>query len=123
MGANLVAAVAVLPEGMTRDDLTSDWLEGQVEKLTHRELLEIEDGLFLDVEENSNIPDEDLLRAAVLAPALRIPDELAEFDREIAWLFVRGGWVVLTGGMSWGDNPTDAFDQVLLLAYLCEAQS
>ena len=34
------------------------------------------------------------------------------YNRELGWRTYKGETLVITGGMTWGDEPTDAFDAV-----------
>lgn len=42
--------------------------------------------------------------------------------RDTGSLFIDNRWHIVTGGMSWGDAPTDSFDEICLLdtAGICE---
>ena len=41
-------------------------------------------------------------------------------SRDKGMYFIGNRWALITGGMSWGDDPTDSFEHVNLLAMLVD---
>lgn len=52
---------------------------------------------------------------AALRAAVEWLQEMDMQPRDIIWLERPTEWLVLTGGLSWGDDPTDSFDFIELL--------
>lgn len=57
-------------------------------------------------------------RAIVLQAAIEAYDHVSSMPRDMDYLFVGGKRYWLTGGLSWGDFPTDSFAKIFLLAEL-----
>ena len=56
----------------------------------------------------------DILEAAVDSYAFHSSGN----GREVGELLLKGGMYILTGGMSWGDAPTDAWDDFYSLGFI-----
>jgi hypothetical protein len=67
------------------------------------------------------------IAADVLQTVLKM-DALEGVDtREIAWFWIDGNKYIASGGMSWGDSPTDAYDDLVcfttILDYIKDKES
>jgi len=62
--------------------------------------------------------DEGDKRAFVLQTAIEFYNDLSEMPRDMDYLFIGGKRYWLTGGISWGDFPTDSFAKIYFFAEL-----
>jgi hypothetical protein len=100
MGADFTIITAPVSEK------TKEEVVGRIDKMGASELLNLADYLMFDDE----TPDE------VRGRILEAVKEIVDVDgRDFAVLTFDGKAHYITGGMSWGDSPTDSFDFIWLL--------
>lgn len=109
MGADFIWAIAPI-------DLDQNAYIDKANAMT----LEDAQSLFNEVEhifyDLDGEADDEAFRLAVIARTIEAINACYKPSRELDTLTLKGSKYVLTGGMSWGDVPTDVFDDVCLLA-------
>lgn len=108
MGADFMYAYTPIRGGR------SEWIEiaKSAEVSDLRDILEdrIMDYLVEDME------DEEQVRAAFVDAINTVWDAIENRNREVARIQIDGETCLITGGMSWGETPTDIFDPIVLYA-------
>ena len=130
MGADLLITMAPMPLGPAEiqwKEAIEEWNKHYhkvLDSISAEDLLAIHDDRYGDV---PGVPDEDLPERALIQVQAgeakkkfaEIIDEYLSWDvtgyRDCDWYYVNGGWVLITGGMSWGDDPSDSFSDVGVL--------
>ncbi|WP_449406956.1 hypothetical protein [Microbacterium maritypicum] len=117
----MMVAIAKEPR---MSDAAKAWCEGlplsieEIVKIEQRVMLERVSRLEISDTEVANwghLIDEDDPGAAAALRALleRAVVELAEGRRDVTSVFINKTWWMVTGGLSWGDTPTDAYDLIV----------
>jgi hypothetical protein len=113
MGADMMLAYARV------DQDKSFWLDGLAEA-TDKQLVDYAD----EYDHCTLFPeddDEQFSRATLIRQAIVDAVEMCYSEsREIAVCEIGGVRYACTGGLSWGDAPTDAFDYVLMFQWVQE---
>lgn len=110
MGAELCLAIAdAPPAGMTSRGHALDVLHKAVANLSDDTRALIEDQIFGGEE----VTGQELCERVVQAY-----DDVTESMRDVVYTVIHGHPVWISGGMTWGDTPTENYDNVLLLDYL-----
>lgn len=105
MGADMLIASLVIGEGQRPEFKAA---HRAVDALTAAEVVEAEE--FCDL---PDLATSEGLRTLREDLHLRLDElERALDSREFTWTSVRGATVYVTGGLSWGESPTEAFDVV-----------
>lgn len=102
MGADFIVASLVHDKDAT---LNWDALPAAVDALTEDQLVYGLEGAFGEVPEANSTA-----RAQVRDLFGDLRNTLDDEPRDVGHIDVRGATVILSGGMSWGDGPTDSFD-------------
>lgn len=109
MGADFMWAVAPQPE--LNDDRVAA-IRQLIEEITDEELVNVDDnfGCFYN-------DDYDQMREELLDTVILVCQDLD--NRETSQIRLSGmDWRgIITGGMSWGDAPTDAFRPIAMVGY------
>lgn len=115
MGADLLIAVCPAPPPDGFDDDTLGSLLTAIDELSDDKLFKTFENAFGFLDDDERVPDDLRMR---LKRALHEVWEGSAGRRDLWYTesINGGGPVFLTGGMSWGDTPTDIFDDVGLLA-------
>lgn len=115
MGADMLVAVAVLEAGEEPD---FDAARRYIDKLSEERLCEaageevVEDVPYVG---GRSLPE---VRAALHEALAVFERAVTGYHREITELWPRNGDVIyLTGGLSWGDAPTELYEQIEKLTY------
>jgi hypothetical protein len=103
MGADLLIAALVIDAGREPDFAAAR----AALDLLHQEQVEIPDQ-FSDHDPGTEAGLEAISES--LCDSLAELEEALQESRELASFELRGATVFLTGGMSWGDTPTELFD-------------
>lgn len=107
MGADLFIAALVIDQAREPDFAAAKAL---IERLG-REDVELPDEFYEhDLETAEGIAGVRCLTAEALDDL-----ECGLVSREVEWIDVRGARVFITGGMSWGDSPTQLFETITRL--------
>jgi hypothetical protein len=105
MGADMLIASLVIPSGVQPDFAAA-----------HRRVDAVISADIEDPDEFLELPDPDTIEGllALRDDLHRCLAELEQalFGREFTWSEVRDAQVYVTGGLSWGDSPTEAFELV-----------
>lgn len=120
MGADMMVAIAKEPR---MSDAARAWCEElplsaeEIVKIEQRVMLERVSRLEIsetEVADWGHLVDEDDPGAAAVLRALleQAAVELAEGRRDVTSVVINKTRWMVTGGMSWGDTPTDAYDMV-----------
>ena len=108
MSADFIFAIAPLPREETHSEIAE-----RIHSIPFDELLNRFEGSGTWLPEDRTEGDLDSWMRARLEDAWHYVNSDA---RDFGWWDDGNGhWFVLTGGMSWGDDPTDAFDHIRLL--------
>ena len=129
MGADLILSMAEMPLG--------EWDAEAWHQHFRKQVMNLPDGVAIATYDEWSgdlyLPDEDdLIRSKEqrLAGAARdgmletvdeylTPDTGVAYNaRDCVFYQIRGGWILITGGMSWGDSPSDSWHYVWLLEML-----
>lgn len=117
MGADFLCAIVEVP-GVSRGRI-----EEEVGRLSPAVLQEIGEFYEWRVEYDALVEDDDeafyaAVRNAIVDAIREVFDEdgTPADSHEIGVVRLRGQLYVLTGGMSWGDSPSDIFDAMSMLA-------
>lgn len=109
MGADMLLVYVEIPKDF-------DLARKRIEKLSGDRLYEIADICWgwdkKEIESIGHVEAAQQVRDAI-HEALGL---LETYRRDISYMTLKGTEYALTGGMSWGDYPTDAFPQLELLA-------
>ena len=64
-----------------------------------------------------NTEDMEEARGILYSACLEVADQYDSTNRETSWLKLEGmSWrAVITGGMSWGDHPTESFESIAMV--------
>lgn len=117
MGADFIWAIAPIDE-------SKETVISKVKEMTlheARDLYSRAEHTFPDFTDEELFPDftdeknDELFRQAIIARAVEAIETCYGNNRDISRLALKNSQYVLTGGMSWGDAPTNAFDDVCLL--------
>jgi hypothetical protein len=124
MGADLILAIAPMPKGADGPNAINDWKSAYlhaIAKLTDEQALDIYEEVFGDVPDESfddNPPrTQRWLPAEIARKTFREFVSVIDEDRRDCGLYQVGDrWALISGGMSWGDSPTDSWTEVQCLA-------
>lgn len=109
MGADLLIAIVIVKTGTNLHESKTKMLN-KVENLTHEDIKNAYT-TFLDY--YGDVDKIDLVSAKELISDT-IVDLLSTIDnthhRELTYIEHKGDTIYITGGMSWGDSPTDLYD-------------
>jgi hypothetical protein len=105
MGADMLIASLAIEQGLDPDFAAA-----------HRVVEVITGDRVEEADEFDDLPDLDSPEG-LLALRADLHDRLDQLEqalcgREFTWTTVRGANVFVTGGLSWGDSPTEAFELV-----------
>ncbi len=106
MGADFLLATLVIDKRRTPDFAAG---QAAIERLCCDDVV--------DADELGGEPIDEQGMAAIRRRVAEALDELecGLVSREVEWIEVRGATVYVTGGMSWGDSPTDLFETITRL--------
>lgn len=108
MGADFLFSCIIIKKGKNLKELESQLLE-QCKSLTYKDLNQIDRDTILNTFDLT-VTDETFPELIMLLTDT-IKDTFETLDnRECSCLVFKGYHIHLTGGMSYGDAPTDAFD-------------
>ncbi|HXA27639.1 MAG TPA: hypothetical protein VN193_02735 [Candidatus Angelobacter sp.] len=118
MGRELCLATILVPNGGL--DFTA--ARTAVAALEPEELHEIMANAHGEIPEEYLTDDDRFSVAGAASARSELLDAVAEIERwqecrDIASLTVPGGTLLVTGGMTWGDDPTDSYTQFHLLGW------
>lgn len=122
MGADLILAVAVMPKGENLG--VEDWKQAYHEAIN---MLTDEQALEIYEEVHGDVPDETYddnpprtqrwLPAEIARKTYReLVDIISSNYRDVGLYKVGDRWALISGGMSWGDSPTDSWQDVQTLS-------
>lgn len=120
MGADFMVAIAALPH--RSDGKHVDLTVEQATKIIHSRIAGIDDAVLYDLLDlyrgldGDDTIDKD--RDSLLWLAGDMCKEALGNNRDTTVREIGGRYYLLTGGMSWGDTPTDSFDNVGLMGDL-----
>ena len=105
MGADFL--FQILPLAKLDDERKAE-LHKLFESLTEQDIADLRDSVFRD----------DGTREELIA---EMDDQVLQYDqcrdhRDCGTLYLEGRWFILSGGMSWGDDPTDSYRTLEVLA-------
>jgi len=108
MGADFLFDCIIIKDSKT-DSIVRTQLLAKCETLTLADFTELDKGRILDT---FGIElTKDTLKDFIIQSKRIIEDTFKALDcRECSYMTFKGYKIHLTGGMSWGDAPTDAFD-------------
>lgn len=133
MGADMMIAIVAAPKYPKELPPAKVLFEFEHRAAQAVEALNLDEAIGRLDDRGLDVPsreDEDGERLDDLAYEKRVHAALAEYaklavrslltrpHREIDRIYVGGEWYLASGGMSHGDPPTDAFDQIELIAEL-----
>jgi len=135
MGADMMVAVCEEPYDLNK---AKEVIEYRVENLNDNELIhlaenhcwseleeamevkeaELEEGDLYDLDDLRRIVSRSLATEAInqALSEIILGNSTTNYNREIAYVNLKGTNYLITGGMSWGDLPTEASDAIWLLA-------
>ncbi len=114
MGADLILAAAFYPAGRTLD-----WDAGRhaIDVLSDDRCAEAVDSLIGDRLDDQPPSETARLVRQRLHEAI---GNLSESPRDLTTIDVPGYSILVTGGMSWGDSPTESFDDLEAIGWTPE---
>ena len=113
MGADLVVATLELPDTGKYD--IEEWyllLSAFLNTKSEEEVSDLINDSAFWPEDGDNYS---ILRNA-------IEDSILVDSRDKGFYLLHGKWVIITGGMTWGDTPSDSFDSVGLVQMLIDSE-
>lgn len=124
MGADLILAVATMPKTVGGGMDTDAWKTAYhlaINSLSDEQALNLYGEAHGEVPEETH--DENPTRTQAWLPAKvaresfrPLVDYIDADYRDCGLYKVGGRWALITGGMSWGDSPSDSFDDVNILS-------
>ena len=131
MGADLILAIAVMPGEYTKMSLPDGAIDSwrieyrkalfELDAPATFELLEEYTGDLSFEDEGGHIRSLEYMRLKSARQDLwDIIDEtivdISSMPRDVTYCKVGKRWALITGGMSWGDSPSDSYDAVNLIS-------
>ncbi len=119
MGADMLMAIAKEPRMTTAAAAWCDSLELSTEvrvKLEERVMLDRIERLEISETDLTNLDymldgEDEAEQEAALRELLKLAvNVLAQGRRDVTSLFLHNTWWMVSGGLSWGDSPTEAYD-------------
>lgn len=110
MGADMLVACVVFPKDFNFD-LEKEKILNSIKTLDEDDIINIYNDVFYEV-----LEDLEEGRAEVAKAVERGFDVL--YNRQTTWIHVGDKIVFLSGGLSWGDAPTDAYEKINALNYI-----
>lgn len=119
MGADMLMAIAKEPRMTAAAAAWCDSLELSTEvraKLEERVMLDRIERLEISETDLTNLDymldgEDEAEQEAALRELLKLAvDVLAQGRRDVTSLFLHNTWWMVSGGLSWGDSPTEAYD-------------
>lgn len=119
MGADMMLTITQLPHNANNEPVYGTHVVSELcdrlDTLDFKELLNIgEDYLWAYIEDKSDLE-------VTTEVVQRLQGLFADWfgtepqSRDVCRIQIQGRWYLATGGLSWGDSPTDAFDDIMLL--------
>ena len=133
MGADLMVVMCPAPKIISDDDVTPQDVIPPAKEALRQRIDAIEDSLLLDMAEAFNVIEydydslDDGAEVDEVATAQAIRTQLADeerldylfgYTRDVAEFHVENKTYLVSGGMSWGDESTDAYKWLALYAEL-----
>jgi len=124
MGGDLILAIAVMPDipehELDIDAYKNAYLEA-INKLSDAQAMDLYvelhgEGPEEDGDENPTRTQQWLPYEVVRQSFRDLVDILSDEPRDCGYYKVGNRWSFITGGVSWGDSPSDSFDDVNILS-------
>jgi hypothetical protein len=123
MGADLIVTGMLLPingggDLMPRGEIHALFTEKLAER-SAESLEEVGDYLAWDIEDIESYPIRKRVQEAIDYLFLPEPEYAECWPRDVSLMWVKGMPLLVSGGMTWGDTPTEALDHISVLNVAC----